>query len=157
MLGLCVLVLGLVGLARGRLSMLRVGSRRGSAFVIAAGLMLSTVGAVLTPTMPDAGASLASAQLSGSVTRATGSPASSTRPAAMVASAGPTVTTNPVRTSVRTSSTGAAFAALAGLRVKGRGPRTGYDRGLFGQAWFDADRNGCDTRNDVLRRDLSAR
>jgi hypothetical protein len=31
---------------------------------------------------------------------------------------------------------------------------TGYDRDRFGQAWLDADRNGCDTRNDVLRRDL---
>lgn len=29
-----------------------------------------------------------------------------------------------------------------------------YDRALFGQAWFDSDRNGCDTRNDILRRDL---
>ena len=31
---------------------------------------------------------------------------------------------------------------------------TGYDRDRFGQAWLDADRNGCDTRNDMLRRDL---
>jgi hypothetical protein len=27
---------------------------------------------------------------------------------------------------------------------------TGYDRDRFGPAWLDADRNGCDTRNDVL-------
>ena len=47
-------------------------------------------------------------------------------------------------------------AALAGHpAVKGRAPRTGYDREQFGQAWADADRNGCDTRNDVLRRDLT--
>ena len=31
----------------------------------------------------------------------------------------------------------------------------GYDRALFGQTWFDSDRNGCDTRNDILRRDLT--
>jgi hypothetical protein len=30
----------------------------------------------------------------------------------------------------------------------------GYDRAAFGQAWADTDHNGCDTRNDVLRRDL---
>jgi hypothetical protein len=30
-----------------------------------------------------------------------------------------------------------------------------YDRGAFGQEWLDVDRNGCDTRNDMLRRDLS--
>ncbi|OKJ99737.1 hypothetical protein AMK26_27455 [Streptomyces sp. CB03234] len=45
------------------------------------------------------------------------------------------------------------------LAVKGRGPKTGYDRDEFGYAWLDtADgvplaRNGCDTRNDLLRRD----
>ena len=50
---------------------------------------------------------------------------------------------------------GSAMATLATLAVKGRAPRTGYDRGLFGQAWADVDRNGCDTRNDVLRRDLA--
>ncbi len=34
---------------------------------------------------------------------------------------------------------------------------TGYSRADFGQAWFDTDRNGCDTRNDILRRDLTGR
>jgi hypothetical protein len=32
-----------------------------------------------------------------------------------------------------------------------------YDRDKFGQAWKDVDRNGCDQRNDVLRRDLTKR
>ena len=50
---------------------------------------------------------------------------------------------------------GSALAVLATLPVKGRAPMTGYDRAEFGQAWLDADRNGCDTRNDVLRRDVS--
>lgn len=45
---------------------------------------------------------------------------------------------------------------LGTLRVQGRAPLTGYDREAFGQPWADADRNGCDTRNDVLRRDLTA-
>lgn len=39
-----------------------------------------------------------------------------------------------------------ALAMLGTLAVKGRAPRTGYDRNLFGQAWADTDRNGCDTR-----------
>ncbi len=52
------------------------------------------------------------------------------------------------------SAAGSAAALLAGLPVKGRAPRTGFDRGLFGPAWADTDRNGCDTRNDILRRDL---
>lgn len=53
----------------------------------------------------------------------------------------------------------AARAALGQLEVKGRAPKTGYDRDLFGQAWTDDvgvefGHNGCDTRNDILRRDL---
>jgi hypothetical protein len=49
----------------------------------------------------------------------------------------------------------AGRSALDTLEVKGRAPRTGYERELFGQAWADVDRNGCDTRNDVLARDLT--
>jgi hypothetical protein len=52
-----------------------------------------------------------------------------------------------------------AMARLDSIEVKGRAPKTGYERSLFGDAWTDdvtvADgRNGCDTRNDMLRRDL---
>jgi hypothetical protein len=50
--------------------------------------------------------------------------------------------------------TGAAADALATLPVKGRAPKTGYDREQFGQRWKDVDRNGCDQRNDVLARDM---
>lgn len=50
---------------------------------------------------------------------------------------------------------GSAAGLLSQLPVKGRAPKTGYDRDLFGQAWADVDRNGCDTRNDILRRDLA--
>jgi hypothetical protein len=44
---------------------------------------------------------------------------------------------------------------VASLPVKGRAPMTGYDRARFGQAWLDADRNGCDTRNDAMRDHLT--
>ena len=49
----------------------------------------------------------------------------------------------------------AGRAALDALPVRGRAPSTGYARERFGQAWADVDRNGCDTRNDILRRDLT--
>src|SRR4051794_41112789 len=52
------------------------------------------------------------------------------------------------------TSAGSAMAALATIPVKGRAPMTGYTRAQFGKAWADTDHNGCDTRNDVLRRDL---
>jgi hypothetical protein len=67
-------------------------------------------------------------------------------------------------TSVVTTSTttcgNTAEAALNSLPVKGRAPTTGYDRDQFGPAWSDnvavqGGHNGCDTRNDVLRRDLT--
>ena len=49
-----------------------------------------------------------------------------------------------------------AMALLETLPVKGRAPKTGYDRtAKFGTAWVDVDRNGCDTRNDILARDLT--
>ena len=55
-----------------------------------------------------------------------------------------------------TSEPGRALAVLQSLPVKGRAPKTGYDRAQYGQRWYDLDRNGCDTRNDILRRDLTA-
>lgn len=50
-------------------------------------------------------------------------------------------------------------ALWAELEVKGRAPKTGYSRAEFGQRWSDdvpvaLGHNGCDTRNDILRRDL---
>jgi hypothetical protein len=51
---------------------------------------------------------------------------------------------------------GTATELLATLATKGRAPKTGYDRtGHFGRAWIDIDDNGCDTRNDILARDLT--
>mgnify|MGYP003338270275 FL=1 len=48
-----------------------------------------------------------------------------------------------------------AIDQLNSLPVKGRAPKTGYTRAQFGQEWADIDRNGCDTRNDILKRDLT--
>ena len=46
--------------------------------------------------------------------------------------------------------------ALEELRVIENGSESvpQYSRDQFGQRWADVDRNGCDTRNDVLKRDL---
>lgn len=48
-----------------------------------------------------------------------------------------------------------AMTALSGLSVAEATGADTYDRTAFGAAWTDTDRNGCDTRNDVLRRDLT--
>lgn len=55
----------------------------------------------------------------------------------------------------------AARVLIAGVATAGRGPSTGYDRDRFGPRWTDDvnvpfGHDGCDTRNDVLRRDLTA-
>ena len=47
-----------------------------------------------------------------------------------------------------------ALTALNNLEVKGRAAKTGYTRSQFPH-WSDPDRNGCDARNDTLKRDLT--
>ena len=47
-----------------------------------------------------------------------------------------------------------ALTALNQLEVKGRAAKTGYSRAQFPH-WSDPDRNGCDARNDTLKRDLT--
>ncbi|PRB72895.1 deoxyribonuclease [Arthrobacter sp. MYb213] len=54
----------------------------------------------------------------------------------------------------KNSATSGALGLLDEIPVKGRAPKTGYDRDLFGSGWGDPDRNGCDARNDILDRDL---
>ena len=92
-------------------------------------------------------------------------PATTTRPPTTRPPTTPAPTTAPPATTVpRTTpapaTSGSALAGLATLPVKGRAPMTGYSRLQFGPAWTDdvsvADgHNGCDTRNDILRRDLT--
>ena len=62
------------------------------------------------------------------------------------------------RTAARYSVTGADLAAaraeLDTLPVRAPDPDDRYTREQFGQAWADVDGNGCDTRDDILARDL---
>jgi hypothetical protein len=80
-----------------------------------------------------------------------GSPDPSVAPA-------PSTSVSPAPTSSVSSpvvgAAGSALAALMRLPIKGRAPMTGYRRVEFGPSWPDVDHNGCDTRNDILRRDL---
>jgi hypothetical protein len=47
-----------------------------------------------------------------------------------------------------------ASKVLDKLAVKGRAPKTGYDRDLFSDGWGKI--SGCDTRNFILKRDLTS-
>ncbi|MCU1636634.1 MAG: calcium-binding protein, partial [Cryobacterium sp.] len=131
-----LLVLGTVGFATaayslvtGRRSWALFPSRTLAAFVLAGCLASTTVGATLRHP-----------------------PEALTTTAGIAASAG---TTNLTADEAPNDAT--ALTLLATLLVKGKAPKTGYDRtGQFGTAWLDVDRNGCDTRNDILARDLPA-
>lgn len=53
-----------------------------------------------------------------------------------------------------------ARSLIEKVATKGRGPKTGYARDKFGYAWMDSApggipfaHNGCDSRNDLLKRD----
>lgn len=48
--------------------------------------------------------------------------------------------------------TGSAAELLGTLTVKGRAPKTGYERTQFGNGWTVT--NGCDTREIILHRDM---
>lgn len=45
-----------------------------------------------------------------------------------------------------------ALSVLSTIAIKGRAPKTGYDRAQFGDGWGDI--GNCDTRNYILKRDL---
>lgn len=47
-----------------------------------------------------------------------------------------------------------ALDVLNELAIKGRAPKTGYSRSQFGDGWSEV--LGCDTRNEILRRDLES-
>ncbi|MEV5428615.1 HNH endonuclease family protein [Streptomyces sp. NPDC052701] len=75
---------------------------------------------------------------------------------ALIAALAMTGCTEPAPEAARPEGTGggAALAAAESLTVKGRAPRTGYDRDKFGTPWADTDSNSCGTRDDILKRDL---
>jgi len=58
-----------------------------------------------------------------------------------------------VMTSAGSTDNIAIPAELSTLRVKGRAPKTGYERSQFGNGWLETD--GCDTRNIILARDMT--
>jgi len=165
MLGLAALVAGVVATVRGRLLTLRLASRRAGLVMAVSGLAVAMVGTAINP-------SAARTEATGAViavtpARPTANPTSA-QPAAtptLTVTPSPVIvpvvpapsTTAPIATTPKPPGAGTARAAIAGLTVKGRAPKTGYTRDQFGQAWFDTDRNGCDTRNDILRRDLVSR
>lgn len=154
------LVSGIYTLVSGRRGWASIPGRKVAAIVLAASFVITIADA---PFLPKSAADSDSAA-STSVSSHSPTPAPTPSPSyAFTAESAvdPAVVTEPAESaavaiadSSRTDST--ALALLDTLQIKGKAPKTGYDRtGMFGRAWIDEDRNGCDTRNDVLSRDLT--
>ena len=123
-------------------------ARSGAVDWVAAGL----AGLLLVSATACAGPGTAPAAAPGPAASSTASAGS---PAPTAADGTPDPVTSEDAPTVQPAAAGRALDVLATIPVKGRAPKTGYSRDHFGQAWADVDRNGCDTRNDMLRRDLT--
>lgn len=148
MAGLIGIVTALYSLITGRKSWAIIRSRTLAAVALTGAVILTIVGAyVMPPGVVEDLANISDGSTPTPTPTATAHPDTST-----FASAHPSA--------VRTDPSGTdavATALLATIPVKGRAAKTGYDRtGSFGTAWLDVDRNGCDTRNDILARDLTS-
>jgi len=137
--------------------------RRGSLPIFLVGFALAVGGSIIDPVEDPEPTSTASASPSASSPTsppppATPTPSPSPSPPASPSPArppSPTPSASPSEDAEPTAEPGSALAIAEGLTVKGRAPKTGYARDLFGGGWVDTDRNGCDTRNDILARDLT--
>ncbi|HEV7148574.1 MAG TPA: HNH endonuclease family protein [Pedococcus sp.] len=160
LLGVVCLGVGLVGLLVGHQRWAGVTSRKVAGLLAAGSLIPLGAGAALAP--PSINGSPHGVAVATPTTSPTGpEPPSApvTSPSTSTGTSGATpaeTTTTAADPLPPAPSDGSALAALAQLPVKGRAPLTGYTRDTFGPAWADVDRNGCDTRNDILRRDLTA-
>ncbi|GAB2742322.1 GmrSD restriction endonuclease domain-containing protein [Sinomonas soli] len=162
-LAMAALLTGLYVVATGRRSWARIpGGRKIGGATLAAAVVLFVVGGMMAPRTAHLEQASADSTASPAPTTAE-SPSASSEP---TPSPTPTATTEPLDPDTVVAADGKAPKAqpayatkaldlLATLPVKGRAPKTGYDRAQFGQAWADVDHNGCDTRNDILKRDLT--
>ncbi len=166
--GLAGLGIGSYGIRKRRVGWARINSRARAAVVVGAAILALLVSAGVAPasppTQPAADSTpgpATSAGLASTATTATTPPSqtpsssTATAPTATATTATPTAVSSD-QAAIEQASRGTALALLAGITVGGRSAKTGYARAAFGQAWSDTDRNGCDTRNDVLRRDLTS-
>ena len=79
---------------------------------------------------------------------------STPKPTPTISEVVPTEVVTPSPTESAASSK--ALSVAQALPVRGRAADTNYSRDAFGSAWKDVDRNGCDTRNDILQRDFTS-
>lgn len=167
---------GLYVVITGRRSWARLpGSRKVGGIVLAASLVLFVVGGIALP--PRSPESIAAQAASENEKRAADEAARAAAASSQASSAAPSPTPSPKDTGepldpdkVTELAKGVSYTApksqpayatkaldlLAELPVKVPASTAGYSaRAMYGLAWADVDRNGCDTRNDILKRDLT--
>jgi hypothetical protein len=168
MLGLAAVLVGAGAGLAGQARWAFISSRRIGGIVAAAGLVAVMVGgATATPTRETSAAAEAPARETATPTETTSAEEAlaaaeealaeteTTEKVLTLGSTAGLLEDNATQAAVDGAGRTTALAALAAVEVKGRAPRTGYDRDNFGSGWVDIDRNGCDTRNDILARDLA--
>jgi Protein of unknown function (DUF1524) len=171
--GLAVVAVGTIALVRGAAPWAHIASRGIGGAVVAGGLAVLLAGGALTSTPTDPAADNAPASAPSPTTSTAAAPSSPSEAeiaaaeaalAELEAQEGAPTGVDPVtgllsdqaaQGAIDGAARTSALAALAAVPVKGRAPTTGYDRDLFGNGWVDTDHNGCDTRNDILARDLT--
>jgi hypothetical protein len=116
----------------------------GAAAVLGAGILMVTF---IMREQPQA-APVGSSAVTVATSRAVTTPGTTPTPHRSTAVAGEATT-------ARTSALGTALEALDTLELRTSNPVTPYTRAAFSTGWVDVDHNGCDTGNDVLRRDLT--
>ncbi|MHA3838273.1 GmrSD restriction endonuclease domain-containing protein [Terrabacter sp. AAH1] len=156
--GLFAFVVGVVAVARGRVAWAHLATRASGAVALVGALVAMLIGVANIPAAPTSSTPPLPQASAPDATAASTPPSTSVAAGAVTPSetAPTTEVTDPVLAAVRSAPPGSALALVGTLVVQGRGPMTGYSRAAFGPAWADIDRNGCDQRNDTLRRDLRA-
>lgn len=105
---------------------------------------------VATSSLPTVATSSTSASATSDAATSGAPAATTTRPAGSTSAA--TSGSSTINTPAPTLDTSnEAAAVLEQLDVKGRAPKTGYDRALFPH-WRDTDGNGCDADDDTVER-----
>lgn len=126
----------------------------------AGGMSISASAAISPTTESNAGSSMSGVAPSSPVADQSLIPPPAAASLPMESAAAAPAPTSPAGDSTPEQAT-TALEALAALPIRERATTAGYSRDQFGQAWsddvnVDGGHNGCDTRNDILRRDLTA-
>lgn len=147
--GLFAFVVAVIALVRGRVRWAHLPGRAMGGVALVGSIVAMSVGGAMAPS-----AQVAATKPTARTTAVATPAAATTSTSSTTTTVASPTTTDPVTAGIDQAEPGTALAVLGTLAVKGRAPMTGYTRAMFGAAWTDTDRNGCDQRNDTLRRDL---